>query len=146
MAAIAPEPAPSTSVTASAPSHTTVPERPPAPAAKAKWLSYLTPVAVLLLAADLIITLTRNWNAWEGGRIDQVTDDAYVRGDLTPLSTKVAGIVRAVKVSDFQQVRQGDLLVELEDSDYLAQEAQASVAVRAAKAAIESNRRQRDLQ
>ncbi|HWZ52293.1 MAG TPA: HlyD family secretion protein [Granulicella sp.] len=94
----------------------------------------------------MIITLTRNWNAWEGARIDQVTDDAYVRGDLTPLSTKVAGIVRDVKVSDFQQVRKGDLLVELEDSDYLAQVAQASAAVEAAKAAIENNRRQRDLQ
>ena len=146
MAAITPAPAPSTTVAASAPSHTTEPERPPAPAAKPKWLSYLTPIAVLLLAAALIITLTRNWNAWEGGRIDQVTDDAYVRGDLTPLSTKVAGIVRDVKVSDFQQVRKGDLLVELEDSDYLAQVAQASAAVEAAKAAIENNRRQRDLQ
>jgi len=146
MAAITPAPAPSTPVTASAPSHTTAPEGPPAPAAKPKWLSYLTPIAVLLLAAALIITLTRNWNAWEGARIDQVTDDAYVRGDLTPLSTKVAGIVRDVKVSDFQQVRKGDLLVELEDSDYLAQVAQASAAVEAAKAAIENNRRQRDLQ
>jgi len=146
VAAITPGPAPSTTVTASAPSHTTVPEHPPAPAAKPKWLSYLTPIAVLLLAAALIITLTRNWNAWEGGRIDQVTDDAYVRGDLTPLSTKVAGIVHDVKVSDFQQVRKGDLLVELEDSDYLAQVAQASAAVEAAKAAIENNRRQRDLQ
>src|SRR5258708_6097503 len=144
MAAIAP--APSTNVTESAPSHTTVSERPPAPAAKPKWLSYLTPIAVLLLAAALIITLTRNWNAWEGGRIDQVTDDAYVRGDLTPLSTKVPGIVRDVKVSDFQQVRKGDLLVELEDSDYLAQVAQSSTAVEAAKAAIEHNRHQRDLQ
>src|SRR5246127_51881 len=146
MAAVAPEPGPSPTATASAPSHTTVPERPPAPAAKSKWLSYLTPILVLLLAAALIITLTRNWNAWEGGRIDQVTDDAYVRGDLTPLSTKVVGIVREVKVSDFQQVRKGDLLVELEDSDYLAQVAQASAAVEAAKAAIENNRRQRDLQ
>jgi len=146
VAAMTPAPAPSTTVTASAPSHTTVPERPPEPAPKPKWLSYLTPIAVLLLAGALIITLTRNWNAWEGGRIDQVTDDAYVRGDLTPLGTKVAGIVRDVKVSDFQQVRKGDLLVELEDSDYLAQVAQASAAVEAAKAAIENNRRQRDLQ
>src|SRR6266404_2357519 len=146
MAAITPAPAPSTTVTESAPSRTTVPERPPASAGKPKWLSYLTPIAVLLLAAALIITLTRNWNAWEGGRIDQITDDAYVRGDLTPLSTKVPGIVSSVHVSDYQQVRKGDLLVELEDSDYLAQVAQASAAVEAAKAAIENNRRQRDLQ
>jgi len=146
MAAIAPEPAPSTSVTASAPSHTTVPERPPAPAAKPKWLSYLTPIAVLLLAAALIITLTRNWNAWEGGRIDQVTDDAYVRGDLTPLSTKVPGIVSAVHVSDYQQVHKGDLIVELEDKDYLAQVDQAKAAIAAARAAINNNLRQRELQ
>jgi membrane fusion protein (multidrug efflux system) len=146
MAAIAPEPAPSTTVTASAPSHTTVPERPPAPAAKSKWLSYLTPIAVLLLAAALIITLTRNWNAWEGGRIDQVTDDAYVRGDLTPLSTKVPGIVSAVHVSDYQQVHKGDLIVELEDKDYQAQVDQANAAIAAARAAINNNLRQRELQ
>ena len=144
MAAIAP--GPSTDVTASASSHTTVPERPPAPAAKPKWLSYLTPIAVLLLAAALIITLTRNWNAWEGGRIDQVTDDAYVRGDLTPLSTKVPGIVAAVHVSDYQQVHKGDLIVELEDKDYQAQVDQANAAIAAARAAINNNLRQRELQ
>ena len=69
-----------------------------------------------------------------------------MRGDLTPLGTKMAGIVRSVKVSDFQRVHAGDLLVELEDDDYQAQAAQASAAVEAAKAAIENNRRQRELQ
>jgi membrane fusion protein (multidrug efflux system) len=103
-------------------------------------------VLVLLLAAIVVITLTRDWNAWEGGHIEQATDDAFVRGDVTPLSTKVAGIVRDVKVTDYQQVHKGDLLVELEDDDYQAQLAQASAAVEAAKAAIENNRRQRDLQ
>jgi membrane fusion protein (multidrug efflux system) len=101
---------------------------------------------VLLLAALIIVAITLNWNAWEGGRIEQVTDDATVRGDLTPLSTKVAGIVRDVKVSDYQKVQAGDLLVELEDDDYKAQLAQASAAVEAAKAAIENNRKQRELQ
>src|SRR6266404_3765722 len=146
MAAITPAPAPSSTVTPSTPSHTTVPERPPAPTAKPKWLSYLTPIAVFLLAAAVLITITRNWNAWEGGKVEQVTDDAYVRGDLTPLSTKVPAIVRAVHVEDFQQVRKGDLIVELQDDDYRAQVDQASAAVAAARAAIENNRRQRELQ
>jgi membrane fusion protein (multidrug efflux system) len=110
------------------------------------WQKYGTPALVVLLAAAIVFTITRNWNAWEGGRIEQVTDDAYVRGDLTPLSTKVAGIVRDVKVSDFQAVHKGDLLVQLDDADYQAQVAQARAAVAAAKAAIENNRRQKQLQ
>jgi len=111
-----------------------------------KWLKYLTPALVLLVAIAIIVTATRNWNSWEGGRVEQVTDDAYVRGDLTPLSTKVAGIVQSVLVSDYQQVHKGDLLVELEDRDYKAQVEQASAAVEAAKAATENNLRQRELQ
>ena len=110
------------------------------------WQRYGTPALVLLLAAAVAFTITRNWNSWEGGRIEQVTDDAYVRGDLTPLSTKVAGIVRDVRVSDYQSVRNGDLLVQLDDDDYRAQLAQASAAVAAANAAIENNRRQKQLQ
>src|SRR5277367_4449714 len=105
------------------PEHAAAPPKPHWP-----WLKYATPLVVLVLAAAVVITLTRDWNAWEGGRIEQVTDDAIIRGDLTPLSTKVAGIVRNVKVTDFQRVRAGDLLVELQDDDYQAQLAQAKAA------------------
>ena len=130
-----------------APARAAEPEHsPPPPAPKPAWQKYGTPLLVVLLAAAVVFTITRNWNSWEGGRIEQVTDDAYVRGNLTPLSTKVAGIVRDVKVSDYQQVHKGDLIVELEDDDYKAQVAQATAAVEAGKAAIENNRRQRDLQ
>jgi membrane fusion protein (multidrug efflux system) len=101
---------------------------------------------VLLLALVVLITITRNWNAWEGGKVEQVTDDAYVRGDLTPLSTKVAGIVHAVDVADYEQVHKGDLLVELRDDDYQAQADQAKAAVEAARAGIEENLRERQLQ
>ena len=113
---------------------------------KAKWEKFVVPVLVILLAAVILVTITWDWNAWEGGRVEQVTDDAYVRGDLTPLSTKVAGIVRNVKVTDYQQVRKGELIVQLDDDDFRAQVDQATAAVEAAKAAIENNRRQRELQ
>jgi membrane fusion protein (multidrug efflux system) len=110
------------------------------------WKKYLTPLLVVALGLAVLITITRNWNAWEGGKVEQVTDDAYVRGDLTPLSTKVPGIVRAVHVEDFQRVHKGDLIIELQDEDYQAQVDQASAGVAAARAAIENNRRQRELQ
>jgi membrane fusion protein, multidrug efflux system len=112
----------------------------------ASWQNYLTPIFVVLLALAVLITITRSWNAWEGGKVEQVTDDAYVRGDLTPLSTKVTAIVRAVDVADYQQVHKGDLLVELQDDDYRAQVDQAKAAVEAARAGIEENLRQRQLQ
>jgi membrane fusion protein, multidrug efflux system len=116
------------------------------PELAALWRTYGTPVLVLALAAAVAITITRNWNGWEGGHRDQATDDATVRGDLTPLSTKVAGIVRAVRVSDYQAVHRGDTLVELEDNDFLAQVAQATAGVEAGTAAIENNHRQQRLQ
>ena len=116
------------------------------PPSKNFWIKYGTPVLVIVLALAIVFTITQNWNAHEGGKVEQVTNDAYVRGDLTPLSTKVAGLVQEVKVGDYQQVRKGDVLVQLEDQDFKAQVAQATAAVEAAKAAIENNRRQRELQ
>jgi membrane fusion protein (multidrug efflux system) len=116
------------------------------PRPSAGWKKYLTPIFVVLLALAVLITITRNWNAWEGAKVEQITDDAYVRGDLTPLSTKVPGIVRAVDVADYQQVHKGDLIVELQDDDYQAQVNQAKAAVEAARAGIDENLRQRELQ
>jgi membrane fusion protein (multidrug efflux system) len=113
---------------------------------RSAWRKLGTPVLVVPMALALAITVTRDWHAWEGGRIEQVTNDAYVKRDLTPLSTKVVGLVREVKVSDYQRVRKGDELVLLADDDYRAQVSQAVAAVDAAKAALENNRRQRELQ
>src|SRR5215469_2099597 len=135
VAAAAPSPAPAPKVV----------ERTPSPI-KPAWQRFVTPLIVVLLAIAIIVTITRNWNAWEGGRLEQVTNDAYVRGDLTPLSTKVPGLVREVMVNDYQPVHRGDLLVQLDDDDYKAQVAQAVAGVEAAKAALENNHRQRELQ
>jgi membrane fusion protein (multidrug efflux system) len=124
------------------PQHTEVTSTPP----ENRWKKYGTPALVIVLALAIVFTITHNWNSREGGKVEQVTNDAFVRGDLTPLSTKVTGLVQEVKVGDYQQVQKGDVLVQLEDQDFKAQVAQATAAVEAAKAAIENNRRQRDLQ
>ena len=90
--------------------------------------------------------ITGNWNRWVGDRTSQSTDDAYVRADLTPLSTKVAGLVATVAVADYQPVRAGDLLVQLRDDDFRAHVQQAEAAVRSGKDALVNNQRQKELQ
>lgn len=112
----------------------------------AKLKPSLVPTLIFLMAAGILVAIIGNWNSWASERAEQETDDAYVRADLTPLSTKVSGVVAKVLVDDYQTVKAGDLLVQLRDDDFRAQVAQAEAAVEAAKAAIEDNRRQKDLQ
>jgi len=85
----------------------------------------VVPVLILLMAGGIMFLVAGNWNTWSSERLAQETDDAYLRADLTPLSTKVAGLVAKVDVSDYQQVKAGDLLVELRDEDFRAQVQQA---------------------
>src|SRR3984885_7093591 len=107
---------------------------------------WVVPAIILLLAVGIVVLITTNWNAWAGGREVQETDDAYLHADLTPLSTKVAGLVATVAVSDYQAVKAGDLLVALRDDDFSAQVQQAEASVNAAEAALINNQRQKQLQ
>jgi membrane fusion protein, multidrug efflux system len=106
----------------------------------------VAPVAILLMAGGIVVLIAGNWNTWTSEQAEQKTDDAYVRADVTPLSTKVAGLVAKVAVSDYQTVKAGDLLVQLQDADFRAQVEQAVAAVAAGEAAIVNNRRQKELQ
>ena len=109
-------------------------------------LRRFVPLLVLLLAAAILFLIVANWNGWVGRQGSQKTDDAYLRADITPLSTKVSGTVTQVAVADYQQVKAGDLLVQIKDDDYRAQLAQAEAAVEAAHAALETNGNQKALQ
>src|SRR6202166_4666120 len=106
----------------------------------------LAPIAILLIAGGIIAVIAGDWNSWTSDRTAQETDDAYVRADLTPLSTKVSGLVARVAVSDFQTVKSGDLLVQLRDDDFRAQVQQAEAGVAAGEDALINNRRQKELQ
>ena len=62
---------------------------------------WLVPAIILLMAAGIVLLITGNWNVWANERGAQKTDDAYLEADVTPLSTKVAGLVASVAVSDY---------------------------------------------
>ena len=106
----------------------------------------LVPVLVLLLAAGILFGIIGGWNRWVGSRGTQKTDDAFLRADITPLSTRVSGTVSEVAVADYQRVKAGDLLVQLKDDDFKAQVAQAEAGVAAAQAALLNNAKQKELQ
>src|ERR1700734_2490603 len=81
-------------------------------------------ILVFIVAIGIVIVVSTNWTRWEGGAGWQRTNDAYLQADLTPISAKVAGYVRALPIQDFEHVRAGQVLAEIVDDDYHATVAQ----------------------
>src|SRR6201993_5196629 len=108
--------------------------------------SWIIPLVVLLVAAGLLFAIAGHWTEWEGHRADQRTDDAYLRADITPLSTRISGTVRKVNVGDYQKVSAGQVLMELDDDDYRAHLDQARAALAASEASLEDNQAAKRIQ
>src|SRR5438132_1065356 len=75
-------------------------------------------VVILIVAAGIFLLVHGNWNTWQSDLADQSTDDAYVRADVTALSTKASGLVARMAVSDYQHVDAGQLVASIRDDDY----------------------------
>jgi len=110
------------------------------------WGRLAIPLFAVLGAFGFIVLATLRWDAWVGSAVIQTTNDAYVRAELTRLSSRVAGEVLAVAVNDFQRVKAGDLLVQIDPADYQAQVAQAEAGVAGAQAALDNLANQVELQ
>ncbi len=66
----------------------------------------------------------------------EVTDDAQVDGDISPVVARVSGYVEAIRFKDNQHVDRGDTLVILDDKDYRIQLEQAKAALAAAQSSV----------
>ena len=119
---------------------------PPARPASGFWGRFVIPLFAVLAALGFIVLATVRWDEWTGSAAIQSTNDAYVRADLTRLSSRVAGEVLTVAVNDFQRVKAGDLLVQIDPADYQAQAAQAEAGVAGAQAALDNLANQVELQ
>jgi membrane fusion protein, multidrug efflux system len=110
------------------------------------WGRFIIPLFAVVTALGFIAVASLRWDKWTGDERIQVTDDAYVRADLTRLSSRVAGEVLKVAFDDFQRVKTGELLVQIDPADYQAQVDQAEAAVEAAQAALDNLSNQIELQ
>jgi membrane fusion protein (multidrug efflux system) len=104
------------------------------------------PLLAVLAAFGFIALATSRWDAWVGNAVIQTTNDAYIKADVTRLSSRVAGEVLAVATDDFQRVKAGDLLVQIDPADYQAQVALADAGVAGAQAAFDNLANQIELQ
>jgi membrane fusion protein, multidrug efflux system len=111
-----------------------------------RWLYPLLRIVFLIFAAWLIWYTAGHWDRWTGAARFESTDDAFVAGDVTPLSARVSGAITDMPVNDFQTVRKGDLIAVIDPSDYQAQLELAEANLAAAQAALANLANQRTVQ
>jgi membrane fusion protein, multidrug efflux system len=70
------------------------------------------------------------------------TDDAFIDADVTPIAPQVAGRVARLLVRDNQEVKPGDVLLEIDPSDYAARLDQAKANLAAARSRLDQARGQ----
>ncbi|MGO8997038.1 MAG: HlyD family secretion protein [Polyangiaceae bacterium] len=62
------------------------------------------------------------------------TDDARVEGDVVTISVRVPGLVVAVPAEDNHRIKKGDLIAQVDDTDYVARRKQAQAELAQARA------------
>jgi membrane fusion protein (multidrug efflux system) len=91
----------------------------------------------MIFFAVVCLLLIGGFIYWLHARNFETTDDAFIDGHVIPISPQISALVSAVHVDDNQSVHKGDLLVELDPTDYQAALAQAQGAEAAAKGKVE---------
>lgn len=81
---------------------------------------YNTVVIVLIAVGAIVVIL----NFSHFGNVE-FTDNARVRQHITPQNTRVQGFIKEVRFEEFQNVKKGDTLVVIEDTEFRLRLAQA---------------------
>ncbi|MBF7686068.1 HlyD family secretion protein [Acinetobacter sp. B10A] len=87
---------------------------------------------LIVMAIVLVIGITAILWAWRIGPFNtplQDTDNSYVKGTTTVLSSQINGYIQDVLVSDFDHVKQGQPLIKINPDRYDQQVIQAQASV-----------------
>ena len=90
---------------------------------------YKRPAFLVVASIVLVIAALVGLRYWLYARSHESTDDAFIDGHIIQISPKASGYVAKVYVDDNQQVKAGDLIVELDARDYQARLEQAKAAL-----------------
>jgi membrane fusion protein (multidrug efflux system) len=101
---------------------------------------YRRPAFLILAALVLIVGALLGVRYWLYARSHESTDDAFIDGHIIQVSPKVSGYVAKVYVTDNQQVKEGELVAELDARDYEARLEQAKAALEAGLARLKEAR------
>src|SRR5215470_7614825 len=88
----------------------------------------------LAILAGVLLVAAGSGGYWLYARQFEDTDDAQIDGNISNLSPKVSGTIKAVLVVDNQRVHAGDVLAEIDPADLEVAAAQARAAVAQAEA------------
>lgn len=106
----------------------------------------LARASVIVAGIGLAVVVPLGWGGWVAGLTNQTTNNATLRADTIPVSAEVAGRITRLLVADYQEVRAGDLLMQIDPTEYQAHVDQASAGANAARAAIHNIESQITLQ
>jgi len=109
---------------------------PPPPSRRRRRLPILISAGAAILVTGTIIYYLYFIAPYED------TDDAFIEGHVTFVSPRVSGQVIRLLVRDNQQVKEGDLLVEIDPSDFEARVAQARANLASAQSQLEQAKAQ----
>ncbi len=95
----------------------------------------MMPTLIVIVAATIgILLVLYGWHLPPFHDSVESTENAYVRGSPTVIAPKVDGYVAKVLVQDFTTVAEGQVLVQLDDRNYVQKLAQAKAALAAQEA------------
>lgn len=92
------------------------------------------PIFMIILIALVIVGGWFGLSKYQYSLHHEDTDDAQVSADILPVIPHVSGYIKAVRVSDNQQVKKGDTLLILDNRDYKIKLEEAEAALQIAKA------------
>ncbi|WP_370638260.1 HlyD family secretion protein [Ancylobacter sp. Lp-2] len=96
----------------------------------------MIPLFVLAVVLALVRYSAGHWNDWVGLAAVQTTDDAQVRAENIRVASRISGVVQSFRVRDFQRVRAGDFIAEIDPADNAAAVAKAEANVAATEATL----------